>query len=516
MDPLAPLLTALLLGASRPPSPSPTPTPTPGPTDQVVLFLLDNSASLPPLDPQEKRVVALEKMFGFLEGRPYRLILFGGRHEVSADEASRYRNDGQWTDFYFAFTKARDVMKGYPEKTAFRMILLTDALLDPRPADWEDMGLPAGAELKAQVSERTLALLREMNVPLYVILVGQPPLEGEALRTEEKAPPLILEMVRAANGAQGGALAQSLSSFFDDNGVLVKKFIFRVEPEEGLKKIEPAVRRIVKPSRPTVELKVFTYLVLPVALFLLLGLGILVRSFPGPGDVEVLELSLGSPVHVAVDRLHKLDSGGWGSTGLCLVAEAKDAAATFTYQPPPLELSGIGLDTADLDALGLELLHLGLDDLAAVIQRYSTEGSKEEKIHALNLEYIAQNMEAGEAQRILATPLSERGRVPALEFLRAKTHLLSNEPLRKTLTDPRLHVTTYGKAGERKDLSLKSRIHIGPYGFVVKEVIPGGRKAVRVVLYYLQSPSPLGIKDWLPDAVQRVFRLRRSSQRVVT
>ena len=512
MELLSPLIT-VFLAASRPPSPSPSPTPVA--SGPVVVFLVDNSASLPPLDPQEKRAAALEKMFGFLEGRRHRLLLFGGRREVSVDESVRYRNDGQWTDFYFAFTKARELMKGYPEKTEFRMILLTDALLDPKPSDWEDMQVPGGANLKKHVTERTLALLREMKVPLYVILVGEPPM-GEMLRTEERVPPLILEMVSAANGTSGGALTQSLSSFFDDNGLLFKKFIFRVDPQEGLKKIEPAVRRIMKPPQPTVEVRVFSYVVVPVALFLLLGLGIMVRSFPGPGDMEVLELSLASPVHVAVDRLHKLDSGGWGGTGLCLVAEAKDAAATFSYQPPPLELSGIGVDTALLDEQGLGLLHLGLEELRRTIHQQATDGSKEEKIYALNLEYIAQNMDTNEAERILMTPLSEREKIPALEFLRTKTHLLSNEPLRKKLTDARLTVTSYGKGGERKELAPGGRIRVGPYGLIVKEVIRGGRKDVRVVMSYLHSPSPLGLKDWLPDAVQRVFRLRRSSQRVVS
>ena len=53
----------------------------PGP---VILFLIDNSASLPPLDPTERRVTALEKMFSFLQGQRYRLVLFGGRRAVWA------------------------------------------------------------------------------------------------------------------------------------------------------------------------------------------------------------------------------------------------------------------------------------------------------------------------------------------------------------------------------------------------------------------------------------------------
>ena len=104
--------------ARRPPSSSAAAvvSPAPAPAQPVILFLVDNSASLPPLDPDEKRVAALEKMFTFLKGQPYRLVLFGGRHEISVDDPSRYNNHGQWTDLYFAFVKAREVVEGYPER----------------------------------------------------------------------------------------------------------------------------------------------------------------------------------------------------------------------------------------------------------------------------------------------------------------------------------------------------------------------------------------------------------------
>jgi hypothetical protein len=44
----------------------------------------------------------------------------------------------------------------------------------------------------------------------------------------------------------------------------------------------------------------------------------------------------------------------------------------------------------------------------------------------------------------------------------------------------------------------------------------GGRRDARVVLYYDRIPSLFGLKTWLPDFLQRAFRLRRSSQRVVS
>ncbi len=508
------LLSALLLAAA---SPSPPPSPTAPPAvGTVILFLIDNSASLPPLDPDEKRVAALEKMFTFLEGQPYRLVLFGGRHEIFVDDASRYRNNGQWTDFYFALDKAREIAATYPKGTQFRMILLTDALLDPGPGDWDDMSVPKGEDLKAHVVKRILGLLQEMKIPLYVILVGDVPKEGIVPGDKEQSPELVLQMVRVANGSKASPLAQSLSSFFKDDGVLLKKFVFRVAPHEGLKKVEPVVRRIIAPSRPAVEFQFLSYLVLPLFLFLGLLLGILVRSFPGAGDVEVIELSQGVPVHVAADKLHKLEDGGWGPTGLSLVADLKAAAATLTYQTPPTEITGVGIGTEGLDGQTLRLLPLGLEELRRALEEYSDGDSKEEKIYALNLDYMAKNFDAREAERILTMPSTERLRVPALDFLRAKAHLLTNEPLRRKLTEPRVQLVGYGKGADRKDLAPGTLVRIGRYGFIVKDVNRGGRKDTRAILYYDRIPSLLGLKTFLPGAFQRLFRFRRSRQRIVS
>lgn len=511
---------ALLAPARTPtgsPSPSPSPSPAASPGATVLIFLVDNSASLQPLDPDEKRVTALEKMFGFVAGHPYRLVLFGGRHEVVADDPARYRNDGQWTDLYFAFAKARDVMKEYPPGTTFKVILLTDAILDPQPADWADMDVPPMADLRNHVAEQTVALVKGMGAPLYVILVGEnlPPAR-EVMGNAERAPGLILDMVRAANGASAAPMAQSLSAFFEDDGLLLKKFVFRVRPEEGLKKVEPVVKRIAAPARPTVEVRFFSILILPALVFLLLLIGIAVRSFPGPGDVEIVELGKDSPVHVAVDRLHKLQAGGWGSRGLSLVGDLKDAAATLTYQTSGVDLTGAGLDTEGLDPLTLELLSLPLDRLRKALHQYTNEGSKEEKIYVLNLEYMAQNFEPKEAEQLLRIPRGERSRVSPQDYLRAKTHLVGNDALRKSLTDPRVHVVTYGKDAVRRDLAPGGRVRMGPYGFIVTDVTPGGRKDARLVLYYDTIPSALGLKTWVPDAIQRVFRLRRSHERLVS
>jgi hypothetical protein len=509
----------LFLASPHPVPPQPSPSPSalatpaaPGKGETVILFLVDNSASLPPLDPEEKRVAALEKMFTFLQGQRYRLILFGGRREVYIDDASRYRNNGQWTDFYFAFEKARELTKGYPEGTSFRIILLTDAIVDPGPEDWADMNVPAGEDLKAFSIKKTIEIVESMKIPLYVILVGRPPEDGGAPGSKEHAPGMILDLVRAANGNKAGALAQTLSSFFVDDGILLKKFIFRASPQEGLRAVEPIVRRISAPPSAAPELRLLLFVVLPLLLILIVLLGLLVRSFPGPGDVEVVELNLGIPAHLAADRPKR----GFSTTGLSLVSEPRDAQASLAYQMPTLDLSGVGLDTAGLDGTTQYLLPLGIDDLKRALGAYSEDGSKDEKIYALNLDYVAKNMSAADAERILTLPPANRRKILPADFLRAKAHLLGNDGLRRKLTEPKVQVTTYGRGAQRTVIQSGSTLQVGRYGFVVGDVSRGGRKDARVVLYYDRVPSLLGLKTVLPDFFQRAFRFRRSSQRIVS
>jgi hypothetical protein len=217
-----------------------------------------------------------------------------------------------------------------------------------------------------------------------------------------------------------------------------------------------------------------------------------------------------------VNRLHRLESGGWADTGLGLVSDAKDAAATLTYQASTLDLSGKGLDVDGLDPVTLKLLPLPPDDLKHALEQLAEHGSKDEKIYILNLDYVAKNFDPEQAERLLATPVAERKGIAALDFLRAKLHLLSNEGLRKALTEPRAHFVGYGRDAERKELRSGSQVRIGPYGYVVQDVARGGRKEARIVLHYDRVPSLLGLKTWLPDRFQQLFRFRRSSQRLVS
>jgi hypothetical protein len=508
---MLPVLLALsLLNEPTPPGEAQALHPAAGP---VILFLIDNSASLPPLDPGEKRVAALEKMFTFLQGQRYRLVLFGGRKEVFVDDVSRYRNDGQWTDFYFAFLKAQELAATYPKTTDLRIVLLTDAIPDPDPADWKD--LPEGRDARTESIHRTVELLSKMRIPLYVVLVGTPQ-GGPALRGPEQSPGFVLDMVRAANGAAAAPLAQSLVSFFADDGLLLKKFVYRIAPNEGLRKIEPVIKRIAAPARPGLEARIFTYFLAPLLVVLFALLGVLVRSFPGPGDLEILELNLNQPVHVAADKLRRSADGVWSQQGLSLVGDARGALASFTLHAPPVDLTGQGLDASDLDARDAALLPLGLDELRKTLEVAQDSGTRDEKIHALNLDYAARSLQPQQVERLLQRSGPERARVAAIDFIRAKTHLALDEGLRRKLLEPKVQFVAYGKEARRRELQKGDTLRIGRYGFAVREISRGGRKDVRLVLYYDRVPSLFGLKTVLPDLFQRAFRFRRSTQRYVS
>ena len=509
------LLTALISAAPQgvPTTTVPSAASSEGP---VILFLVDNSASLPPLDPGERRVDALERMFGILGEQPSRLILFGGKDEVTIDQPERYKNDGQWTDFYFALEQAEQMMEAYSLDTNFRMVLVTDGMLDPRPQDWPELGLLSGDELRRKVTDRILEKLQEINLPFYVILVGQLPPEDQISDDNEASPRLILEMVQAANGPFASRRAQSLAQFFEDDGLLLKKFVYRVHTNQGLEKLEPVVRRIVAASRPGVELQFLSSLVLPLVLFTCALLGILVRSFPGRGDVEVIELTTGIPVHIGSDRFRKMSEGGWATTGLSVVEAPLDAAATLTYESTVVDLTGEGLNLEGADQTLIGLLPLNLEELRKALHQASTKGDKDEKIYSLNLNYMAANIDSVRAEQVLSADTFERAEISATEFLHAKAHLLVNPTLRNKVAEPHVQMTTYGKDAGKKDLVRGESARLGRYEFEVKSLGKGGRKDVRLVLSYRRIPSLLGLKNLLPEGFQRVFRFRSTSWRVVS
>ena len=109
----------------------------------------------------------------------------------------------------------------------------------------------------------------------------------------------------------------------------------------------------------------------------------------------------GTPLHLAVDRLHRTREGAWSAQGLSLVADPREAVASLTLRGGELDLEGSGLDTSGLDPADAGLLPLDLDEMRESLERATDSGTREEKIHALNLDYMAKSMSMQEAERIL-------------------------------------------------------------------------------------------------------------------
>jgi hypothetical protein len=362
--------------------------------------------------------------------------------------------------------------------------------------------VPDDADLRVEAGARTVRLLETLELPLYVILIGQ-----------EVDYELIQRMVVAANGSVAASgYAQGIADFFDDDGVLLKRFIFRVEEEEGLEEIEPIVTRIATPPAPRIELGIAGVLLGMIAV--LIGVG--VRSFPGSGDREIVELSTGSPLQIAVDRLRRISDGPkWSWKGLSLVESSKSAVAMLTAKQSSTELPPTGFDIDGIDATARSLIELPLDELRDRLAYLSKDGTKDEQIYALNLEYVARDMEEALVERLVTAAPAERAKFGPLDFLRAKVHLLHNDKLNKKLTGPTIDCKIYGVNAQEYELRYGSKVKLGRYEFRVDELSTGGRKDVKLGLTYENVPSALFLKRFIPGGVQRALRLRRSHERIV-
>ena len=224
---------------------------------------------------------------------------------------------------------------------------------------------------------------------------------------------------------------------------------------------------------------------------MLIGIG--VRSFPGSGDREIVELRTGQPVQVSVDRLRRLPSDvpAWSRKGLSLVESSRSAAAGLTAKEESIELPPTGFSLDGMDEIARSLIELPLPELGERIEHLTKNGTKDEQIHALNLEYGAKDMEEPRAERLVMSAPSERVKFPALDFLRAKVHLLHNEKLRKKLTGPCVVCKIYGAGVQEIELRPGSKVQLGRYEFRVDELTRGGRKDFKLGLTYDTVPSPL-------------------------
>ena len=199
----------------------------------VILFLIDNSASLPPLDPSEKRVAALEKMFTLPAGPA---LPAGAVRRPRRDRGRRrlaYRNDGPVDRLLLGLREGQGASRR-PTRAgpSCGMVLLTDAISDPDPADWKD--LPPGWDVALALDPRApSSCSARCGCRSTSCWSGEPPGEAAAATTPSSRPGFVLDMVRAANGRAAAPLAQTLAGFFADDGLLLRKFVYRVRAARG-------------------------------------------------------------------------------------------------------------------------------------------------------------------------------------------------------------------------------------------------------------------------------------------
>jgi hypothetical protein len=230
-----------------------------------------------------------------------------------------------------------------------------------------------------------------------------------------------------------------------------------------------------------------------------------------------VELRAGEPVHVAVDRLRRVTSEvpAWSWKGLSLVESSRTAFAMFTAKEDSTQLPPAGFSLDGLDDTAKALIRLPLPELRHRLDELAQGGNKDEQIYALNLEYVAKDMEEARAERLVTSAPQERKKFAAIDFLRAKVHLLHNEKLAKRLTGACVQCKTFGLNAQEQELRQGSKVQLGRYEFRVDEFARGGRKDFRLGLTYEKVPSPLFLKRLVPGSVQRALRLRRSHERIV-
>ncbi|HEY7817715.1 MAG TPA: hypothetical protein VIG29_05825, partial [Vicinamibacteria bacterium] len=179
------------------------------------------------------------------------------------------------------------------------------------------------------------------------------------------------------------------------------------------------------------------------------------------------------------------------------------------------ELRPTGFSLGALDDTAKDLIALRLPELRKRLDQLANEGTKDEQIYALNLEYVAKDMEEARVERLVTSAPLERKKLATIDFLRAKVHLLHNEKLAKKLTSACVVSKIYGLNAQEQELRQGSKIQLGRYEFRVDELSRGGRKDFKLGLSYERVPSPLFLKRLVPAAIQRALRLRRSHERVV-
>ena len=150
----------------------------------------------------------------------------------SVDDVSRYRNDGQWTDFYHAFVQGEgDWRRATRAAPSCAWCCSRTRSRTPTPRTGPTCRR-AGTRARTRCARRSSSS-REMGIPLYVVLVGDP-------AGERGGPgPRAVARLRARPGAGRQRRPPRRRSprpsppSSRTTALLLRKFVYRVAPARG-------------------------------------------------------------------------------------------------------------------------------------------------------------------------------------------------------------------------------------------------------------------------------------------
>ncbi|MBP7866888.1 MAG: VWA domain-containing protein [Acidobacteria bacterium] len=471
----------------------------------VNILLVDNSRSVPHMDPTKDRVQVLREILEHLRGYENRIILFGGTREILVDHPEAFRNDALHTDFYGALEEAVRIRQEYPQECVARFILITDGILDPGKEDYPGQRFTHPDQVKSFSRSQTLDLLEKAGIPVYFILLGS-----------NADMELIRDMSIHANGyLRASPLMENASAFLGNNGSLFKRFIFVHQPADGIKGVNRILDTVVSENRPYIETFLYCF---PFALLLALII-LAIRIFPAPGDTEEILLSEGTQVFIGADtddpsvianpaHLNR-------KRGLVCVSKTASAHASIVLQRRHFNFTSRGLVGLDkLDPISRRLLDEDITKLGERLKQMEASGRDDEVIVATDLRYYCSNLELDNIRAILQARESDRMDIDCKEFLLAKVYISLAPDLLEEFTEYKVFLTIPAKNIIRSQVKPGQKYPVGPYVMRVVSVAIDSRFDARVKLAYHRAPSAFGLKRLIPVPVQKVLRLRRSRKNV--
>ena len=292
------------------------------------------------------------------------------------------------------------------------MVLLTDAIVGPRPEGLARRADRAGTRA-AHSMRKTVELVREMQHPALRHAGRRSPRATSRAATASSRPASCSTWCRPPTApGRGAARADRRRPSSRTTACCCGSSSTAWPPHEGLTKIEPVVRRIVAPPRAGHRVQDLR-LLRPAAAAHPGGAARAcwcARS-PGPGDLEIVELAVDQPVHVAADKIHRAPDGTWSAQGLSLVADPRTPPPRFTLPGARARAHGRRpRHRAGSTRATPRCCRSASTSVRRALEAATDSGTREDKIHALNLDYAARGLDVarGGAAPALARAPSAR------------------------------------------------------------------------------------------------------------